>query len=247
MRHIATAAAIALAAGVLPGAAAAQLSVPPNINAMPSAGPDTAATITRTTTGTEVKTGNGAAYTPEAPAAVHDVSSVSAGPLTPETPPTPAMPVIADTPAADAAPATLPAMAELPATPEPNAPEPARPPVMPSLNEPMPIRLQNGVATITGGTTLEEIEQFRSMDSEFNLQVLFASKNKDNLVVQSLRLLDDTGREMTASYAAGPYFYAFLRPGDYMLEIVYEPGMQPVRVAVKLPEKGRIRKTILLK
>ncbi|NCY25832.1 MAG: hypothetical protein EBX37_13595, partial [Alphaproteobacteria bacterium] len=161
-------------------------------------------------------------------------------------------------------PAEAPAMPDSMAQPE-AMPQPAQPltampaaglaasptataPAAPVLaREPLPLSLRHGVTYVTGGTTQQEIEQFRSMDAEFNLQVLFAAKNNDHLVVQSARILDYQGFELVASYAAGPYFYAYIRPGDYVLEIVYEAGAQPVKVKVTVPAKGRVRKTILLK
>lgn len=112
---------------------------------------------------------------------------------------------------------------------------------------PMLISISHGITFVSGGTNQAEIEQFKALDGEFNLQMLLSAKNGDHLVVQSARILDYKGFELVKAVGAGPYFYAYIRPGDYKLEVTLEPGAKPITVALKVPSRGRMRKTILLK
>jgi hypothetical protein len=136
--------------------------------------------------------------------------------------------------------------------PEPSAASMAAPTsgnVAPSsvVAQPMQLRISHGITYISGGTTEVEIEQFRLMDAEFNLQMLLAAKTKDHLIAHRVRVLDYKGFELVSTQGVGPYLYAYIRPGTYKLEIMLEANSKPITVDLKVPNKGRVRKTILLK
>lgn len=111
----------------------------------------------------------------------------------------------------------------------------------------MTLQLSHGITYMTGGTTQQEIERFKAMDGEFNLQLLFADAGGGHLVNHQLRILDYTNFELVKAVAVGPYLYARINPGDYSLEVVHEPGMEPVSVKIRVPAQERLRRTVLLK
>lgn len=125
------------------------------------------------------------------------------------------------------------------------APTPAAPEA--KCDTGMQIRISHGITYISGGSTQADIEQFKALDGEFNLQLLFAAKTGEHLVNQRVRLLDYHNFELVSATNVGPYFYARINPGDYMLEVTYENGSAPIKMKVKVPAKNRLRKTVLLK
>lgn len=141
---------------------------------------------------------------------------------------------------------TLPVNAA-PAQPAPQAMQNMRPAMgMPASCGDMKLAISHGITFMTGGTTQEDINAFASMDAEFNLQLLFAAKNNDHLIVYRVRMLDNKGFELLSAKTAGPYLYAHIPAGTYQLEITHEMGAMPIFVKMNIPAVGRIRKTILL-
>jgi len=116
-----------------------------------------------------------------------------------------------------------------------------------ALVAPLPVSISHGITYTTGGTNEAEIEQLKTLDNEFNLQILFAAKNGDHLMNYAVRLLDYKNFELVSTKAVGPYLYLHINPGDYVLEVTHEQGMTPSKMKIKVPAKNRLRKTILLK
>lgn len=258
-----------MAGSVLPAAAYAQLMVPPQLQPVsarqpqetPPAAPEVRpeATLTATTPATPVTPAADVIVAVATPSA--SVATAAPNPasdiVSQETLPLVASPTLQATPEFAVSPA-MDAAAPVPAAPLNPAPVPQAT-VATSTAVPaflaggcvqavsMPLAISHGITYMTGGTAQEEIEQFRAQDAEFNLQLLFAAKNNDHLVVHSLRILDFKGFELVGSKAVGPYLYAHIPPGDYKLEIINELGAKPINITLKVPSSERLRKTILLK
>lgn len=111
----------------------------------------------------------------------------------------------------------------------------------------MPLKISHGITWLTGGTTQAEIEEFKALDNEFNLQILFAAKNGDHLINEAVRILDYHNFELVSARKVGPYVYARVSPGEYTLEVTHEAGQKPVKMKIKVLAKKRLRKTIILK
>lgn len=96
---------------------------------------------------------------------------------------------------------------------------------------------------ITGGVGDEEIDQLRSVESQFNFHLLLTASKGEYISGATLRLRDESGVDVLATPDAGPYFYARLKPGNYTLDITTAKGMkQTVPVSVK--ENITLKKTV---
>ncbi len=171
-----------------------------------------------------------AQVTPQAEAAPQPAAPQAAEQLPAPTPAPQAQASAPQNLAPSAGPATPPAAAE--------APAPAGPASL--------LHISHGITYVFGGTTQGDIDQFKALDGEFNLQLLFAAKNGDHLVSSKIRLLDYHNFELVSATNVGPYLYAHVNPGDYVLEVTTDAGAKPIKMKLKVTAK-RLRKTVLLK
>lgn len=143
-------------------------------------------------------------------------------------------------PSAAAAPAT-------PATAAPVSPSVARngeiiesrgAGAIPSL--PLTIYEANGIKYVTGGVGDEEVAQLKSVDRDFNTQILLTANQGEYLSSAMIRVLDSQGSELLAVDGAGPYFYTNLKPGSYTIEVT-DPQGGLKSTKVRVPTVGAVR------
>jgi hypothetical protein len=111
---------------------------------------------------------------------------------------------------------------------------------------PLPLELQtapSGVQYLTGGIGDEELAQLKSVEANYNLQLLIASKKGLYMSGLNLRLLNDKDSELVATGGVGPYFYTLLHPGTYKVEVTSAQGVtQTAKVTV--PTQGATKPVI---
>ena len=93
---------------------------------------------------------------------------------------------------------------------------------IPSL--PLEVLTQNGVTYVNGGIGDEEMAELKAKASEFNLHVMISAKGGAYISDVALRVTDEKGNALVLIADAGPYFYAKLQPGHYVLETSTKEG-----------------------
>jgi hypothetical protein len=145
---------------------------------------------------------------------------------------------------AAAQPSTAPVPPVVPApSPEPvSAPvqEPlTAPPPSPSRERRLPGESTLGVPHISGGIGASEREAMEQVKSRYNLRLLFAVAGSgaylSNIRVQ---IQDATGPILLTTVTVGPWLYANLAPGDYVLTVEYAGQAQTRNVT--LPATGAV-------
>ncbi|SDY17280.1 hypothetical protein SAMN05421644_13518 [Allochromatium warmingii] len=116
------------------------------------------------------------------------------------------------------------------------APTPAPPPrrgVGPS------VQVMNGVSYISGGIGVSEREELQAMKSQFNLRLLFAVTGSGSYLADvRVRIDDAAGGIRLDALSEGPWFYAKLTPGRYILQITSAGQVQ--RREVSIPASGAL-------
>ncbi|NBO18475.1 MAG: hypothetical protein EBV03_04465 [Proteobacteria bacterium] len=77
---------------------------------------------------------------------------------------------------------------------------------------------QGGIRYINGGVGDEEMAQLKAQGAEYNVQVMLSAPKGEFISDVTLRLLDAAGNPLIMVQDAGPYFYAKVPPGDYVLD-----------------------------
>ena len=80
------------------------------------------------------------------------------------------------------------------------------------------VQAVNGVSYINGGIGDEELAQVKSTAGNYNLHVLLNAPNGEYISDVTLTLMDVHGTNLVTVNDAGPYFYAHLVPGTYMMQ-----------------------------
>lgn len=94
------------------------------------------------------------------------------------------------------------------------------------------VTLPTGIKYITGGVGEEEVAQLKSVDMEYNVQLLIAASGGAFQSGATVRVTDSEGREEIFAENCGPYFYALLPEGTHHLEVTTAAGnKQTVKVA----------------
>lgn len=104
--------------------------------------------------------------------------------------------------------------------------------------DPLPLEIETygHVTYISGGISDEEVNMLKTHGGEFNLHVLINTAGGGYLVASNFHVMDSTGLEVLRINNAGPYIYAQLAPGTYMVEAVEGSEIKNTRVTV--PTKG---------
>ncbi|MFB1490380.1 MULTISPECIES: carboxypeptidase-like regulatory domain-containing protein [unclassified Thiocapsa] len=137
-----------------------------------------------------------------------------------------------------AEPSTAPVTAVVPVpTPEPvQVPQTASPPEA-SAERRLPGQSTLGVPHISGGIGASEREAMEQVKSQYNLRLLFAVAGSgaylSNIRVQ---IQDAAGPTLLTTVTVGPWLYANLAPGDYVLTVEHAGQAQTRNVT--LPATG---------
>ena len=112
----------------------------------------------------------------------------------------------------------LPGGAILPA--EPAAPVQSQPAPMP-VPAPTPATdVASGVPYISGGIGVSERTEMQEVKSRFNLRLLFAVAGSGSYLADvRVRIDDAAGPTLLEAVSQGPWFYASLAPGRYVLRV----------------------------
>jgi hypothetical protein len=139
-------------------------------------------------------------------------------------------------PVAEPSTAPVPAVVPLP-TPEQvqepvQVPQPAPPPE-PSAERRLPGQSALGVPHISGGIGASEREAMEQVKSQYNLRLLFAVAGSgaylSNIRVQ---IQDAAGPTLLSTVTIGPWLYANLAPGDYVLTVEHAGQAQTRNVTL---------------
>ena len=140
-------------------------------------------------------------------------------------------------PPAYAPPPPPPGMIPAPGTSEVIPPPPAMPPVfqqaMPPAMPPAPSRVQQqppippalqaqqqgNITFVSGGAGTEDRDALRQVENQYNLRLLFATRNGNYLAGIAVTLNDMRGNAVLDTIAEGPIFYAHVPPGRYRLTV----------------------------
>ena len=74
-----------------------------------------------------------------------------------------------------------------------------------------------GVAYVTGGIGIEEREALKAIEGEFNLKLRFATKTGSYVGAIQVLIQDEQGNTVLEAVSDGPWFYADLKPGGYIV------------------------------
>lgn len=108
---------------------------------------------------------------------------------------------------------------------------------------PLTVMSNGTMKYVTGGVGDEELAQLKSLEGDFNVQMLIATKSGEFVGNTTVRVVDNKDTVLFTVDKAGPYFYAGLPAGDYMFEITTARGkMQSVKV--KAPASGTTKPVV---
>lgn len=100
--------------------------------------------------------------------------------------------------------------------PRPGAPE--RAPDSPS---------DRGIRHISGGVGLDERAEMEALSSQYNLRLIFASQGSgEYLSAVQVKIEDAQGKTLLTAESKGPWFFAQLPTGNYVVEVVAPPEAQ---------------------
>ncbi len=102
------------------------------------------------------------------------------------------------------------------------------------------VQHQDGIAYVTGGVGLEEREALKAMEKDYNLIVTLATKEGPYLSDTAIEITDNTGKTLLSANADGPFFYAKLPAGAYMVKVGSDPTLQSRKLAVREGETRRL-------
>lgn len=149
-----------------------------------------------------------------------------------------------------AQPSTTPVPAVPPVVPVPtpeqvSAPEPEPltvTPPEPTRERRLPGQSTLGVPHVSGGIGASEREAMEQVKSQYNLRLLFAVAGSgaylSNIRVQ---IQDAAGPTLLSTVTVGPWLYANLAPGDYVLTVEHAGQAQTLNVT--LPATGAVAQT----
>jgi hypothetical protein len=141
-------------------------------------------------------------------------------------------------PGATVAPELVPSPTPISTPEQVSAPEPA--PAPESAPAPrLPGQSTLGVPHVSGGIGASEREAMEQVKSEYNLRLLFAVAGSgaylSNIRVQ---ITDAAGPTLLTTITIGPWFYANLAPGEYVLQVEHAGQVQTRQVII--PESGAV-------
>jgi hypothetical protein len=161
--------------------------------------------------------------------------------------PQPAQPQTAQ-PQAPAAPASWPASPAY----APRSVAPTRPVnsvgggAIPAL--PLEVESSNGITYITGGIGDEEMAELKAKKPEFNVHILFVAAKGEYISDIGLRIQsqgENGGNKLLLTAdGVGPYFYATLQPGTYIVEASPQNQSAVKTFKFTVPAKGSVEEHI---
>lgn len=99
-----------------------------------------------------------------------------------------------------------------------------------------------GVPYVSGGIGVSGREEMESLKSRFNLRLLFAVKGSGAYLADvKVRIDDAAGPTLLTAVAQGPWLYASLAPGRYLLTV--DNAGQIQRKEVTVPDKGAVEES----
>jgi hypothetical protein len=133
--------------------------------------------------------------------------------------------------------AILPAEPSAPVQPQPQ-PQPT--PIPTPAPAPLPAAdLTSGVPYISGGIGVSERTEMQEVKSKFNLRLLFAVAGSGSYLANvRVRIDDAAGPTLLEAVSQGPWFYAKLAPGRYVLQ-VDNAGQVQTRT-IEIPATGAV-------
>lgn len=136
--------------------------------------------------------------------------------------------------------AILPAESAAPAQAQP-APMPA--PVPAPVPTPAPATdVASGVPYISGGIGVSERTEMQEVKSRFNLRLLFAVAGSGSYLADvRVRIDDAAGPTLLEAVSQGPWFYASLAPGRYVLRVDNAGQVQTRDIAI--PATGAVEQS----
>jgi len=75
-----------------------------------------------------------------------------------------------------------------------------------------------GIPYVSGGVGDEGQQALKTMESRFNLKLVFAASSGEYLADIQVRILDQQGNVVLQANSEGPWFYASLPPGTYTVQ-----------------------------
>ncbi len=98
---------------------------------------------------------------------------------------------------------------------------------------------QNGIAYVSGGIGIDGVNAIKSVQSNYNLRLLFASNGSGQYYAEvKVTIMDQAGNPLLQAVSEGPYFYARVKPGQY--KVVAEAAGMPKTVTVNVPAAGAV-------
>jgi len=109
---------------------------------------------------------------------------------------------------------------------------------------PLPIQTTAGGTTyITGGVGDEELAELKAKSGEFNLHLLLTAPGGAFVSDVHLRVADASGAAVLDITGAGPYVYAHLKPGKYMLDASAADGPSK-QLKFTIHDKGDVKQQL---
>ena len=108
----------------------------------------------------------------------------------------------------------------------------------------VPLESDQGIRYISGGVGDSERTELDAMSHQYNLRLLFAMQGSgEYLSAVRVNILDARGGTVLTAESQGPWFFAQLPPGNYVVD-VSTPGQglqQPQRQEVHIGDSGQSR------
>jgi hypothetical protein len=108
---------------------------------------------------------------------------------------------------------------------------------------PLTIMEAGDVRFITGGVGDEEKDMLKSVEKDFNVQLMITGMQGEFISDAGVRIIDGEGKTLVNTADAGPYFYADLPAGEYSAEVTLASGNMK-QVTLKVPAKKTLKQQV---
>jgi len=95
------------------------------------------------------------------------------------------------------------------------------------------VQQQGSISYLSGGIGSAERDVLKLQEPNFNLKLMFASKEGPFLSDAPVEILDSKGNSVLSATADGPFFYAKLPAGTYTVKTGNDPLVKTQKVTVK--------------
>ncbi|MDX1606286.1 MAG: carboxypeptidase-like regulatory domain-containing protein [Candidatus Competibacterales bacterium] len=113
-------------------------------------------------------------------------------------------------------------------------------PVFSAEPSPLEVRTENGISYVTGGAGDDEQRALKRMASEFDLEVLLARQDGAYLADVPVRIVDDQGQTVLEVTTRGPYLFADLGAGTYMVHATFEGRSQQKTARIRDEDREQL-------